>query len=35
MLPMRDLGKDDLSNLTPEVRDAEVVKRRTAAEMLL
>ena len=35
MLPTRDLGKDDLSNLTPEERDAEVVNRRTAAEMLL
>lgn len=35
MLPIRDFGKDDLSNLTPEERDAEVVNRRTAAEMLL
>lgn len=35
MVPMRDLGKDDLSNLTPDERDAAVVNRRTAAEMLL
>jgi hypothetical protein len=32
---MRDFGKDDLSNLTPEEREAEVVNRRTAAEMEL
>jgi hypothetical protein len=35
MVPMRDLGKEDLSNLTPEERDADVVNRRTAAEMEL
>jgi hypothetical protein len=29
------LGKVDLSNLTPEEREADVVNRRTAAEMLL
>ena len=31
MLPMRDLGKEALSYFTPELRAAEVVKRRTAA----
>lgn len=33
--PMRDFGKDARSNLTPEFRAAEVVKRRTVAEIVL
>lgn len=35
MVPIRDLGNEDLSNLTPEEREAAVVNRRTTAEMLL